>query len=143
MTATRTPLAPGVSLATVGLLGFVSCVVTALALFWSGCGSGDLQPVLDLAQRARHSAFHRETPGYEFSGSAENAALASRGWSAPEVRPTDRLSFAWAVNREASLDFLLLDPNTVWLHFRCWHRPCPPAKTSASLFVRTGSRWAG
>ena len=102
-------------------------VTVIAATLASGCGSDDLVPVYDFAERAPRGTFRLQTPGTEFSAAdpAFDLATTARGWSSPETRPTDGLSFAWATGLDASIDLLILDPATDWLHFRAWPYALP------------------
>ena len=107
---------------TLQTLRLAALVGAACSLFASACGLSDLVPVLDFAQRAPSGHLSRHRDGYDFSADERAQRLLERGWSAPEVRLTDDVSFAWAVGLDASLEFLVLDRQNTWLHFRCWPR---------------------
>ena len=101
-------------------LGALALLGVACPLVIAACGSSDLVPVIDFVQRAPDGRLILHRAGYEFSADERGQGLLDRGWSAPEVRPTDDVTFAWAVGVDADVRLFPADRRSTWLHFRCW-----------------------
>ena len=102
------------------------CALAVLSALGSACGSSEpTDPIFNFAEHAANRRLRVERQGYEFTAEEHAEQLLSAGWSTPEIRPRDDLSFIWAMGREARLPLFLLGRNVessddLWLHFRCW-----------------------
>ena len=100
-----------------------------LSALGTSCARTDaVVPIFDFAEHASSRRLRVLRHAYDFTAAEHVQLLLSDGWSTPEVRPEDDLSYAWAIGLEARLlPFFLLgrdvesaDDGGVWLHFRCW-----------------------